>query len=181
MIPRYLIHAPFFASTPSALQTAWVSMEKIHASGKAKSIGVSNCLVSHLQHILETAKVKPVVNQIEFHPHLQQVEVVEFCKKMNIIVEAFAPLTALTNVKNGEVIKSAQRMSEKYRVSDSIIMLKWVLEQGIVVITTSGSEKRLKEYIEDLPRFSTQKEICEISGQGNKTEFRGYFESEFIN
>ena len=65
---RYLIHAPFFTEDPKELQDAWATMEEVQASGKAKSIGVSNYMVHHLETTLETAKVVPAINQIEFNP-----------------------------------------------------------------------------------------------------------------
>lgn len=67
---RYLIHAPFFAESDAELQSAWAEMEAVKASGKAKSIGVSNYMVHHLETTLKTAKVVPALNQIEFNLYL---------------------------------------------------------------------------------------------------------------
>ncbi|KAI3011897.1 hypothetical protein CBS147346_812 [Aspergillus niger] len=77
-VDLYLIHSPFFASSYSDLQTAWAAMEQVKAAGKARSIGVSNFLRSHLEAILETATVPPSINQIEFHPYLQHGNLLDF-------------------------------------------------------------------------------------------------------
>ena len=68
LLPSYLIHSPFFADggkDEATLQKAWKAMEDVQASGKAKSIGVSNFLPQHFDAIMKTAKVTPAMNQIE--------------------------------------------------------------------------------------------------------------------
>lgn len=77
----YLIHAPFFAESPEQHQAAWKAMESVKASGLAKSIGVSNYLPEHLEHILKTAEIPPAINQIEFHAYLQHPDLINFHKK----------------------------------------------------------------------------------------------------
>ena len=83
-VDLYLIHAQYFAATDEDLQKKWADMERIHKSGRAKSIGVSNFLQSHLEVILKTAKVVPAINQIEYHPYLQHGTLVDFQKKHKI-------------------------------------------------------------------------------------------------
>lgn len=80
-VDLYLIHEPFFAKGDDAvLQKKWAEMEAVAASGKAKSIGVSNFLKPHLEAILKTAKVRPAINQIEFHPYLQHGDLLAYHK-----------------------------------------------------------------------------------------------------
>lgn len=78
-----MIHAPFFSDKKEDHQEKWRQMEELQAQGLAKSIGVSNYLPEHLDWILETAKVTPAMNQIEFHPYLQHGEsgLIEYHKK----------------------------------------------------------------------------------------------------
>ncbi|KAF7540677.1 hypothetical protein G7054_g1154 [Neopestalotiopsis clavispora] len=101
-IDLYMLHEPFSAGgNPAALQTVWRDMEACHDKGLARNIGVSNFLVPHVQAVLETAKVKPAVNQMELHPYLPREELVRFCQGHGITVEAFAPLTPLTKAGPG--------------------------------------------------------------------------------
>lgn len=72
-VDLYLIHSPFFTEDPKVLQAKWAEMEAIQASGRARSIGVSNYIQEHLDPLLETARTLPAINQIEFHPYLQHI------------------------------------------------------------------------------------------------------------
>ena len=98
---QYLIHAPFFANSDEDLQKKWADMEDIHASGKAKTIGVSNFLQKDLEAILKTAQIVPAINQIEYHPYLQHGDLIPFQKKHGIATAAYAPLTAAVRAKPG--------------------------------------------------------------------------------
>jgi len=80
MYHRYLIHAPFFSDKKEDHQAKWKQMEELKAQGLTKSIGVSNYRQEHLEFILESCTVPPSINQIEFHPYLQHVPLLEFHK-----------------------------------------------------------------------------------------------------
>jgi diketogulonate reductase-like aldo/keto reductase len=155
-------------------------MEAIHSSGRAKSIGVSNFLPHHLCAILKTAKIIPAVNQIEYHPYLQQSEILALAKEHGITVEAYSPLTPLTKGAGGPVDEVVKAIAEQYKVSESVILLKWLTSQGIVAITTSGKEERLADYIEGFKKefLLTADEVSEISKEGRKKTFRNYFGDE---
>ena len=78
-VDLYLIHSPFIlGETKADHQAAWRAMEEVQAAGLAKSIGVSNFLPEHLDGLLETAKVVPAINQIEFHAYLQHPDPVSY-------------------------------------------------------------------------------------------------------
>lgn len=88
-VDLYLIHAPYFADgKPDEMQAKWAQMEKIKESGRARSIGVSNFLQGHLETVLQTAKVPPAINQIEFHPYLQHGKLLDFHREKGIAVSA---------------------------------------------------------------------------------------------
>lgn len=88
-VDLYLIHEPFFADgKPEELQAKWAQMEAIRASGRARSIGVSNYMQKHLEVLLQTAKVPPAINQIEFHPYLQHGGLLDFHREKGIAVSA---------------------------------------------------------------------------------------------
>ncbi|KAM0250900.1 hypothetical protein ACHAQJ_008434 [Trichoderma viride] len=179
-VDLYLIHGPFFADNDEELQQKWADLEAIKASGRAKSIGVSNFLQEHLEALLKTAKVVPAINQIEYHPYLQHGDLVAFHKKHNIAVAAYAPLVPITTVKGGPAVAVYNKLAEKHGVTDSDVGLRWVLDQGIVTLTTSSKESRLTGYLERLPKFKlTDEEVAEISTEGNKYHYRAFWKNKF--
>ncbi|KAK4228365.1 alpha-keto ester reductase [Podospora fimiseda] len=185
-VDLYLIHSPFFgeggkAATKEELQAKWREVEALKDSGRAKSIGVSNYLREHLEAVLEIAKHKPAVNQIEYHPYLQhEGELVEYHRGKGIALEAYSPLTALTKAKGGPVDEVYERLAGKYGVEVGDVALRWVLDQGIVALTTSGSEERLKGWLERLWGFElTEEEVEEISERGKGKHFRGFWNGKF--
>lgn len=176
-VDLYLIHEPFSAlGSDEALQETWRGMETCFEKGLARNIGVSNFLVSHMEAILKTAKTKPAVNEVELHPYLQRPELVEFCRSQNITVEAFASLTPLTKATPGPVDGVVGKLAQKYGVSSSSVLLRWLIEQGVVAITTSSKKERLEEHLMQVTTFSLSKEeVDEISQAGKKKNFRSYF------
>ncbi|KAK4164979.1 alpha-keto ester reductase [Cladorrhinum sp. PSN259] len=186
----YLIHSPFFgadgkAATKEELQAKWAEVEALKDSGRAKSIGVSNYLKEHLEAILETAKHPPAVNQIEYHPYLQHNEekggdLLEYHRQKGIAVEAYSPLAAITKAQGGPVDAVYEKLAEKYKVTPGEIGLRWVIDQGVVALTTSKSEERLKGWLERLWTFElTKEEIKEISEKGKEKHFRGFWTKKF--
>lgn len=179
-VDLYLIHSPFTSKTPEDLQKRWAEMEAIKESGRAKSIGVSNYLQEHLEATQATARIPPAINQIEYHPYLQHGDLVEFHRKNNIAIAAYAPLTAVTKAAPGPVDGIYQALSKKYGVDVGEVALRWCLDQGIVTITTSSNEQRLRRYLSDLPTFKlTPKEVQEIAETGNQKHYRGFWSHKF--
>ncbi|KAI0423841.1 aldo/keto reductase [Xylaria sp. FL1042] len=181
-VDLYLIHSPFRARSPEHLQQTWAALEAIQASGRARSIGISNFSVADLKTILQTARVTPAVNQIEFHPYLQHTadKLLEFCREKNIAVAAYGPLTAVTKAKPGPCDGSYAELARKYGVEEGDVALRWCIDQGIVAITTSANEQRLKGYMNKIPSFKlTPKEIARIAEEGEKKHYRGYWTNRY--
>jgi diketogulonate reductase-like aldo/keto reductase len=178
-VDLYLIHAPFFATTKADLQQKWADLEAIHASGRAKSIGVSNFLQEHLETILETAKVKPTVNQIEYHPYLQHGDLLDFHKKHGIATMAYGPLSAVTKAKPGPLDETYEQLAHKYGVSPAEIALRWCIDQDVIALTTSDKEERLRQYLKVADIRLTPKEVDEITELGKKKHFRGFWGNKF--
>ncbi|KAL2264271.1 hypothetical protein VTK26DRAFT_8474 [Humicola hyalothermophila] len=185
-VDLYLIHSPFFASSAEELQQKWAEMEALKESGRARSIGVSNFLREHLEALLATPgglRHPPVVNQIEYHPYLQHVDdrgFFEFHREHNVALQAYAPLTALTKAKPGPVDGVYERLAAKYGVGSGEVALRWCLDQGIAVITTSAREERLRGYMNRLPAFKlTPEEVEEISEKGKEKHFRGFWGNKY--
>ena len=144
----YLIHWPIAKASKNNWQEAnsesWRALEELYKQGKIKAIGVSNFLPHHLEPLLETAKIKPMVNQIEFHPGMLQEETVEFCKKHNILVEAWAPFS------NGQILNHPvlKEIADKYKKSVAQLSLRWIIQKGIVPLPKSVTPERIKSNLE---------------------------------
>ncbi|KAF9885444.1 hypothetical protein FE257_012880 [Aspergillus nanangensis] len=178
-VDLYLIHSPFFAKSDSDLQEAWAAMEKVKASGKARSIGVSNFLQSHLEVILQTAKVTPSINQIEYHPYLQHGTLVPFHEQKGIKTASYAPLTPIIRAKGGPLDGLLSELANKYGVSEGDVLLRWSLDRGTVAITTSSKEDRLASYLHALTFALTPTEVEQISEIGQQRHFRAFWQDKF--
>ncbi len=146
-IDLYLIHWPANAKNYTNWQKTnaetWRAMEELQMEGKIKSIGVSNFFQEHLESLFQTAKVIPAINQIEFHPGYWQQELVEYCKRKNIAVEAWSPF-ARGKVLENHVLKE---IANKHNKSVSQICLRWIIQHDVIVIPKSTSPKRIEENI----------------------------------
>lgn len=131
----------------------WKALEKLYKEGRVKAIGVSNFLVDHLKWLLEDVEIIPMVNQVEFHPQLIQKNLMEFCNKNNIQLEAWSPLM------RGKVfeIQLLQDLAKKYGKTISQIVLRWDLQMGVVTIPKSVTPSRIKENA-DIFDFEISKE-----------------------
>lgn len=132
----YLMHYPVRERNVS-----WKTMEKLYKEGKAKAIGVSNFTIRHLKELLEKTDVVPAINQVEFHPYLFQKELLDFCNEKGIVLEAYSPLT------HGEKLKDAKlvEIAKKYNKSTAQVLIKWCLQQGLVVLPKSATKNRIIE------------------------------------
>lgn len=134
-VDLYLVHWP----KPEHTLETWRAMEEIQASGRARAIGVSNFLPQHLDQLLDHATVQPSINQVEFHPHLQSPALADYCTEHGIVVEAWSPLKAGQIINNPELAAIA----EAHGVTVAQVVLRWVLQRGIVVIPKSVTPSRI--------------------------------------
>jgi len=134
-VDLYLIHWP---KGELSVET-WRAMEELYEQGRIRAIGVSNFLLHHLKHLLEGARIKPMVNQYEFHPELMQPELLKFCQDNQIQVEAWRP------IMEGKVndIPVFQALSMKYQKSPVQIVLRWDIQKGVVTIPKSVTPARI--------------------------------------
>lgn len=174
-VDLYLIHAPFFSDKAEDHQAKWSQMESVKEQGLAKSIGVSNYMPEHLDMLLQTAKIPPAINQIEFHPYLQRSDVHSYHKSKGIATSAYAPLTAVTKGAPGPVDDVLAKLSKKYAVSPGEICLRWCIDQDVVAITTSGKEQRLSDYLRAMTFKLTPAEVKAINEAGAQKHFRGFW------
>lgn len=144
-VDLYLIHWPLTQETEGENHRAetWRAMEQILASGKARSIGVSNYEVEHLKEMEGYAKVTPAVNQIERHPFYQQEDTTDYCEEKGIVVTNYSPLVRGRRTSEPEV----ERIANTYGKTGAQIYLRWGLQHGNVVIPKSAQKNHIKENI----------------------------------
>ncbi len=137
-VDLYLVHWPVENFVES-----YLLLEEIYASGKAKAIGVSNFQTHHMDKLLAKAKIVPAVNQIELHPYLTQETVRKYCAEKGIVIEAWSPIGGQGNdVLQNPVITG---IASKYGKSAAQVIIRWHLQQGIVVIPKSVRKPRIEE------------------------------------
>lgn len=133
----YLIHWP----VEGKFVESWKALETLYKNGKVKAIGMSNFQIHHLKEVIANAEIIPMVNQIELHPMLSQVELREFLKENSIQVEAWAPLMQGQLFEN----ETLQEIANKHNKSIAQVVLRWHLQNGIVIIPKSIKEHRIQE------------------------------------
>jgi diketogulonate reductase-like aldo/keto reductase len=133
----YLIHFP----VPEVRRDSWEAMEKLLEKGKCRAVGVSNFTISHLEELLSEHGVAPAVNQVEFHPFLYQKELLEYCQRKGIQVEAYSPLARGERFKHPKILL----LAKKYSKSPAQLLIRWGLQHGLVVIPKSTREDRIRE------------------------------------
>ncbi|UIR31958.1 aldo/keto reductase [Priestia flexa] len=131
----YLIHWP----VERKYKDAWHALETLYKDGKVKAIGVSNFQIHHLEDLLQDAEVKPVINQVEYHPRLTQKELRTYCEQQNIQLEAWSPLM------QGELLDNdvLSAIAAKYNKSTAQVILRWDVQNGVITIPKSTKEHRI--------------------------------------
>lgn len=138
-VDLYLVHWP----QSDVRDQAWRAMEEIYRSGKAKSVGVSNYTVRHLQELLDNTSLVPHVNQVEFHPFIyaQQKELLEFCHEHTILVEAYSPLSRHAKASHPDIERIAARSGK----TTSQVILRWCLQHGTAPLPRSQNPDHIAE------------------------------------
>lgn len=119
----------------------WRAMEELYAEGKLKALGLSNFLPHHMRNILENCKVRPVANQLELHPGYMQEEAVAYCKRNQVLVQAWSPL-GRSHLLEHPVLLS---MAEKYGKSVAQLCLRFLVQKGIVPLVKASGWERMNE------------------------------------
>ncbi|MCK9858622.1 aldo/keto reductase [Paenibacillus sp. ATY16] len=134
----YLIHQPF-----GDYYGAWHAMEELYREGKIKAIGVSNFLPDRLMDLIVHNEIVPAVNQVETHPFYHQIESAAFMKEQGVQHQSWAPLAeGLNNLFGNEVLVS---IAEKHNKSVAQVVLRWLVQRGIIVIPKSVKKERIVE------------------------------------
>lgn len=124
----------------------WQAFEEIYAMKRARAIGVSNFLVRHLQPMLSSCVVKPMVNQIELNPYITQNELVKFCREEGIAVQAWSPMgNGATGVVSDPVIID---IAAKYQKDPGQIILRWLVQQNFAALPKTSSKDRMRSNLQ---------------------------------
>ncbi|ALS26302.1 glyoxal reductase [Paenibacillus sp. 32O-W] len=133
----YLIHWP----VKGKYKEAWRALETLYKQGRVRAIGVSNFQVHHLEDLMQDAEIKPMVNQVEFHPLLTQEKLRSYCREHGIQLEAWSPLMQ-GQLLNHPVI---MEIAGKYGKTAAQVILRWDLQHGVVTIPKSTKPSRIAE------------------------------------
>ncbi|TFK51366.1 Aldo/keto reductase [Heliocybe sulcata] len=176
-VDLYLVHAPMHFS--GRMKEVWKEMEAVKREGLTRSIGVSNFEIQDFEEFLSEATIKPAVNQIEFHPYVLGAfeSLLEYSNKHGIRLESYGVLAPITREPGGPldpVLSSVRTRLEQTwgkPVTEGQVLFKWCLQKGVVVVTTSSKEDRMKEYLAvlDMPDL-TPEEMAEIDAAGRKKD-----------
>lgn len=139
---------------------AWKAMEEAYRAGKVRAIGVSNFMIHHLEALLETAEIKPHVNQVLLAPGCDQAELVAFCQAHDILLEAYSPLGTGTIFDN----ETVQDMAARYQKSVAQVALRWSLQKGFLPLPKSVTPQNIEANL-DLFDFELRAEDVALLDQ----------------
>jgi len=187
----YLIHAPFQQLSAKeccpfkrSLPEVWAEMEALVGLGLARAIGISNWRVSDLELVYDAATIKPCMNQVEHHPHLQQKHLMDYCEARNIAVASYGGLKPLTDKELGTkrlMTEVVPRIAAAHGKSAMQILQRWNFQSAPrgrkVVITTTEQSERLEESVAvfDGSWELSVEEMAEIDAAGREHHFRAYW------
>ncbi|WP_178842092.1 aldo/keto reductase [uncultured Treponema sp.] len=167
----YLIHWPnplkFRSCWQKANAESWAAMEEAVDAGKIRAIGISNFCERHIDELLKTAKIKPMVNQIKVCPGQPQKQLADYSRSLGMVVEGYSPLGTGGIFKNAEI----QQLAEKYGRTVAQVCIRWCLQQGVVPLPKSVNFARIKENSEIFD-FMISEEDLEIIANLKNLEIR---------
>lgn len=152
----YVIHQPYHD-----YYGAWRALEEMYAEGKVRAIGVDNFTQDRLADFIFWNKVKPAVNLLECNPFFQREDEKKYLNSRNILMQAWSPLSAgQNNLFENEVLT---RIAENHEKSVAQVVLRWIIQRGIVPIVKSSDPHRMKENLDIFDFILTNKELKQIA------------------
>ncbi len=132
---------PFRSRWEEANAETWKAMEELYKAGKVRAIGISNFRQHHIEALLKTAEIAPMVNQIRLCPGETQDEVVDYCRSLGMVLEAYSPLGT------GKIfsVPQMQELADKYGRSIAQICIRWSLQRGYLPLPKSVTPSRIEE------------------------------------
>jgi diketogulonate reductase-like aldo/keto reductase len=164
-VDLYLIHWPVQRLRNETRR----ALETLLKERKCRAIGVSNYMIRHLEELLENSSTVPAVNQVEFSPYLYQKDLLEFCRKNGIQLEAYSPLTKGHKLSDPKLAA----LASKYSRSPAQILIRWALQHQIVVIPKSSKGERITENADvfDFAISSEDMRALDLFDQGLRTSW----------
>jgi 2,5-diketo-D-gluconate reductase A len=143
-VDLFLIHWPLPTLYDGDYVSTWQVLEEFKADGRARSIGVSNFQVEHLERLAAETEVVPAVNQIELHPYFQNREVAAYGEEHGIVTEAWSPIA------QGDVLDDPEigAVAEKLGRTPAQVVLRWHIQHGYIVFPKSVTTERIRENFE---------------------------------
>jgi diketogulonate reductase-like aldo/keto reductase len=161
-IDLYLIHQPY-----GDVYGEWRAMEELYQQGKVRAIGVANFQPDRIMDLMIHNKITPAVNQIEVNPFQQQIDTQKFLQDNSVQVEAWAPFAeGKNNIFQNEILLS---IAAKYKKSVAQVILRWVVQRGIVVLAKSVRKERMSENINVLDFELSAEDMVAIAALDTKT------------
>lgn len=160
----YLIHWPnppkYRSHWQEANSETWRAMEDLYKEGKIKAIGVSNFMVHHIDALIETAKILPMVDQIRLCPGDAKKDLVDYLKDKNIAIEAYSPL-GTGKVFGVEILES---LAEKYTTSVAKLCIRWSAQNGFIPLPKSVTPERIQSNTEIFDFLLSEDDMAAING-----------------
>ncbi|WP_270908733.1 aldo/keto reductase [Staphylococcus saprophyticus] len=170
----YLIHWP--GTDQSLMIKTWEGMEALYNDGKVKNIGVSNFDIEHLETLKAHTSIKPVIDQVEFHPYLIQQSLRDYLASESIQIESWSPLMNAEILTDETIVAIADEIGK----SPAQVVIRWNIEHGVVTIPKSVTPHRIEENINIFDFSLTQAQIARIDALNqdhrigpNPLEFNG--------
>lgn len=174
----YLIHWPGTTGVNAESQEnrrlrfeSWSALEELYAQKKVRAIGVSNFMVPHIEHLIaDGAKVMPMVNQLEWHPMCWLPEMLKFAKAHGIVLQAYSSLGS----GQGKLLEHpvVKQIAEEINHPPSVVLLRWAVQQDVLVIPCSTSQEHLRENAAALEVQLSDDQMNRLSAIQNKEQFR---------
>lgn len=164
-IDLYLIHWP----VPGCYCDTWKAMERLQASGKVKSVGVSNFSIQDLETLKASSDLIPAVNQVEFHPLFNHPELLAYCQDNQIAVQAYAPLARGAYLNSPLMIE----IGKQHGKNPAQVGLRWLVQQGISVVPKSVHKKRIEENSQIFDFSLTEEEMTAITAMDVQQRIAG--------
>lgn len=145
---------------PGTRLKTWKAIEKILVTARCKAVGVSNYTIRHLEELLTVSAVVPAVNQVEFTPFCYQKELLEFCRKHQIQLQAYSPLTRGRRLNDPTLVK----LAAQYRCSSAQLLIRWVIQHDAVVVPKATNPKHIRENVQVFEFSITDEDMNTLNG-----------------
>ncbi|WP_077532492.1 aldo/keto reductase [Massiliimalia massiliensis] len=154
-IDRFVLHWPL----PGHYIQSWKELEKIHRSGRARCISVSNFEIWHMRNLLPNCEIIPATNQIEFNPTYMANEQREFCENWGVAMEAYTPIGRYGRFADNEILN---RVGERHGKSVYQVLLRWDIQHNVIPVPRSSNQKHMAQNADIFDFELTSEDMAEI-------------------